>query len=73
MLKVNDRVKNAYIEFIVRFRLNLGIKPEIRIKREKPNALFTPTEVYQSWSMNFILFILNVKFLIKGIRQWNHS
>ncbi len=34
--------------------LNLRIKPKRRIKRDKPDALMTPTKINQSWSMDFM-------------------
>lgn len=46
----HKRVYRIYREL----ELNLRIKPKIRIKRDKPDALMTPTEVNQSWSMDFM-------------------
>ena len=46
----HKRVYRIYCEL----ELNLRIKPKIRIKREKPDALMTPVEVNQLWSMDFM-------------------
>jgi hypothetical protein len=34
--------------------LNLRIKPRRRIKRDKPEALSVPSEINQTWSMDFM-------------------
>lgn len=46
----HKRVYRIYREL----ELNLRIKPKQRIKRDKPDALMTPTTINQSWSMDFM-------------------
>ena len=46
----HKRVYRIYCEL----ELNLRTKPRIRIKRDKPEALITPTALNQSWSMDFM-------------------
>jgi putative transposase len=46
----HKRVYRIYREL----ELNLRIKPKRRIKRDKPDALSTPVEINQVWSMDFM-------------------
>ena len=46
----HKRVYRIYREL----ELNLRIKPRRRIKRDKPEALSIPTNINQTWSMDFI-------------------
>lgn len=46
----HKRVYRIYREL----ELNLRIRPRRRIKRDKPEALLTPSEINQTWSMDFM-------------------
>ena len=46
----HKRVYRIYREL----ELNLRIKPKRRLKRDKPDALSTPTDINQVWSMDFM-------------------
>lgn len=46
----HKRIYRIYFEL----RLNLRIKPKLRIKRARPDALSVPTAINQVWSMDFM-------------------